>query len=124
MCGEEFEESIGNIQYLKDSYERKFKNEEITNYVYNENEAFLSREIIGLKSLLSLIQTFSPEDKTPEELAEAVKNVVQQRLKGYEDPEAVYLIVNKKLEKILRYLKLQSNEAVPKLTKFWTSSND
>jgi hypothetical protein len=109
MYREEIEESIGNIQYLKDSYERKFRNEEVSNYVYNENEAFLSQEITGLKSFLSLIKTFSPEGKSPEELAKAIQDVVQQRLKSYEDPEAVYLIVNKKLEKTLKYLKLQSN---------------
>jgi len=109
MYKEEIEESIENIRYLKESYERKFKNEEITNYVYSENEAFLSQEITGLKGFLSLIQTFSPENKTPEELAISIQDVVQQRLKGYEDPEAVYLIVNKKLERALKYLKLQDN---------------
>jgi hypothetical protein len=108
MYKEEIEESIGNIQYLKESYEKKFKNEEVTSYVYNENKSFLSQEITGLKGFLSLIGTFSPENKTPEELATSIRDVVQQRLKGYEDPEAVYLIVNKKLEKTLKYLKLQN----------------
>jgi hypothetical protein len=108
MFRDEIEESIGSIHYLKDSYERKFKNGEITSYVYNENDSFLSQELAGLGRFLSFLKTVSPDVKTPGDIALLIENVVQQKLKGYEDPEAVYLIVHKKLEKTLKYLKLQS----------------
>ena len=107
MFKEEIEESIGNIQYLKGSCERKFNNEEITPYVYNENSSFLSQEIAGLKRFLNDINAISDSAKTPDELAASIRNTVRQRLKVYEDPDAVYLIIDKKLEKILKYLKIQ-----------------
>jgi hypothetical protein len=109
MFREEIEESIGNIKYLKDSYERKFKKEEITSYVYNENDAFLSQEITGLKRFLHFLGTVSPDTGVVEDIVSLIENMVQQRLKGREDPEAVYLIVKKKLEKTLKYIKIQGN---------------
>jgi hypothetical protein len=107
MLKEEIEESLDNIQYLADSYERKFKNGEITNYVYNENEAFLAQEIAGLRRFLAFIASISPDVKTPEDIVILIGDVIKKKTKDYEDPEAVYRIVNKKLEKTLRYLNLQ-----------------
>jgi hypothetical protein len=107
MFKEEIEESIGYIQYLKGSCEQRFNNAEITPYVYNENNSFLSQEIAGLKRFLADVNATSGSAKTPEELVSSIRNTVRQRLKGYEDPEAVYLIIDKKLEKILKYLKIQ-----------------
>jgi hypothetical protein len=109
MLQEEIEESLDGIQYLVDSYERKFKNEEITNYVYNENEAFLAQEMAGLRRFLAFIASISPDVKTPEDIAILIGDVIKKKMKDYEDPEAVYRIVNKKLEKTLRYLKLQES---------------
>jgi hypothetical protein len=105
---EETEESLGNIQYLAQSYERKFKREEITNYVYNENEAFLAQEIAGLRRFSAFLDSLSPDNKTPEDIALLIENMVKQKMKDYEDPEAVYRIINKKLEKIMRLLKAQT----------------
>jgi hypothetical protein len=109
MLKEEIEESLDNIQYLVDSYERKFKNEEITNYVYSENEAFLAQEMTGLRRFLAFIASISPDVKTPEDIAILIGDVIKKKMKDYEDPEAVYRIVNKKLEKTLRYLNLQKD---------------
>jgi hypothetical protein len=107
MFREEIEESLDNIQYLADSYERKFKNGEITNYVYNENEAFLAQEIAGLRRFLAFIASVAQGSlavKTPEDIAIMIGDVIKKKAKDYEDPEAVYHIVSKKLEKTLRYL--------------------
>jgi hypothetical protein len=106
---EEIEESLDNIQYLAGSYERKFKNGEITNYVYSENESFLAQEIAGLRRFLAFIASISPDVKTPEDIAILIGDVIKKKMKDYEDPEAVYRIINKKLEKSLRYLKLRQD---------------
>jgi hypothetical protein len=107
MFREEIEESLDNIQYLIDSYERKFKNGEISNYVYSENESFLAQEMVGLRRFLAFIASISPDLKTPEDIAILIGDVIKKKMEDYEDPEAVYRIVNKKLEKTLRYLKFR-----------------
>ncbi|MDR0585730.1 MAG: hypothetical protein LBG26_00660 [Treponema sp.] len=109
MLREEIEESLDNIQYLADSYERKFKNGEVSNYVYNENEVFLAQEIAGLRRFLAFVASISSDVKTPEDIVILIGDVIKKKIKDYEDPEAVYRIINKKLEKTLRYLKLRQN---------------
>jgi hypothetical protein len=105
---EELEDSLGSIQYLAQSYERKFKNEEITNYVYNENESFLAQEIAGLKRFLLFLNSISPDVQSPEDIVVLIGDVVKQKMKDFEDPEAVYHILNKKIEKTMRLLKSQN----------------
>ena len=107
MFREEIKDSLSGVQYLANSVERKFKNEEITNYVYNENNTFLAQEIVGLRRFLAFLDSISPDVKTTEDIALLIGNVVKQRTKDYEDPGAVYEIVNKKMAKTLKYLKLQ-----------------
>ncbi|MDR0402662.1 MAG: hypothetical protein LBH35_03630 [Treponema sp.] len=109
MLREEIEESLDGVRYLADSYERKFKNGEITNYVYSENEAFLAQETAGLRRFLAFIASISPDVKTPEDIVILIGDVIKKKMKDYEDPEAVYRIVNKKLEKTLRYLEIQQD---------------
>jgi hypothetical protein len=108
---EELEDSLGNIQYLAQSYERKFKNGEITNYVYNENESFLAQEIAGLKRFLLFVDSVSPDIQSPEDIVLLIGDVVKQKMKDLEDPEAVYHIINKKIEKTMRFLKSQNTSA-------------
>jgi hypothetical protein len=55
------------------------------------------------------IDSISPDLKTPEDIAILIGDVIKKKIKDYEDPEAVYVIINKKLEKTLKYLKLQQN---------------
>jgi hypothetical protein len=107
---EELEDSLGNIQYLAQSYERKFKNEEITNYVYNENEAFLAQEIAALRRFLLFLDSIYPDVKTPEDIVILIEDVIKQKTKALEDPEAVYHIICKKLEKTARFLKSQNKD--------------
>ncbi|MDR1507536.1 MAG: hypothetical protein LBI67_10595 [Treponema sp.] len=107
MLREEIGESLDNIQYLADSYERKLKNGDVTNYVYNENESFLAQETAGLRRFLAFMDSISPDVKEPEDIAILIGNVIKKKAEDYEDPEAIYLIINKKLEKVLRYLRLQ-----------------
>jgi len=107
MIKEEIAESLSSIEYLADKYENKFKNDEITNYVHNANEVFFTREIAGLNKFIAYVDSIDPAGKTPEDIATLIRNVIKQKEKEYEDPEALYEIVNRKLEKTLRYVKLR-----------------
>jgi hypothetical protein len=104
MFRAEIESGLEGIQYLAESCEKKFKGGEITNYVYNENEAFLARETAGLKRLLAYIDGFPAGEKTVAEIALAIEDMVKKRAEEYEDPEAVYQLVHRKIRRIRGYL--------------------
>jgi hypothetical protein len=109
MFRAEIENSIEDVTALADLYEKRFKSEEITNYVYNENEAFLTNEIAGLRSLLTYLETISTEKySNAEELASEIDNMIKRKAEVYEDPGAVYGIVSRKIKKILTYLNMRS----------------
>jgi hypothetical protein len=104
MFRAEIEDSLEGVRYLAEAYENKFKRGEITSYVYSENEAFLAQEIAGLKRFLAFVDTLSPAGcRTVEGIVEAVKGAINKREEGYEDPEAVYKIIFRKIQKILDY---------------------
>jgi hypothetical protein len=103
----EIEGSMDDFQYLIDSCDWRLKNGEITQYVYNENTAFLTQAISGLRRFLAFVDSVSPDVQNPADIASLIGDVIQKKMKDYEDPEAVYKIVNTKLEKTLRFLKLR-----------------
>jgi hypothetical protein len=110
MFRAEIENSIEDVTALADLYEKRFKSDEITNYVYNENEAFLAKEIAGLRSLLTYLETVSPEKFSGAEvLALEIDNMIKRKTEVYEDPGAVYGIVSRKIKKILTYLNMRSD---------------
>jgi hypothetical protein len=108
MFRAEIENSLEDARVLIELYERRFKSEEITNYVYNENEAFLARETSGLKGLLALLDSFDPAKfSKAEDIALEIDSMIKRRVKDYEDPEAIYAIVSRKIKKILAYLNMR-----------------
>jgi hypothetical protein len=90
MFRAELENSLEGLEYLASSYEKKFRRNEITNYVYKENESFLALEISELKKILAFSGTIRAEVcKTAEEMAALMEGFLKQRLEEFDDPEAV-----------------------------------
>jgi hypothetical protein len=105
MCRAELEDSLEDIEYLGEIYENRYRNNEITSYVYNENEAFLHHEAAGLKSLIALIDLFNPDDfQNVTELAQAVDVFLKQRVEEFDNPQVVYGIIKRKINKIVAYI--------------------
>ncbi len=101
----ELEDCLEDVEDLANLYERRHSVEEVTNYVYHENEALLARELSGLRNVLSSIDTVVLDEfEDVEALASAVDAMVQKKVLEFEDPEAVYGIVKRKLLKVLRYI--------------------
>jgi hypothetical protein len=101
----EMEDSYGDILYLSGVNENKFKNNEITNHVYNENKAFLEHEASGVKELIAYIGSINPEDyKDVTEMALAVGELVTNKAKEQDDPQVVYGIISRKIKKVLAYI--------------------
>jgi len=93
------------VEDLSILYARRRKGEEITEYVYRENEALLSREISGLKTVIASIDDIALERYgSVGALAAGVDDMIQKKVVEYEDPEAVYGIAKRKLLKVLRYV--------------------
>jgi len=100
----ELEDCLEDVEDLKNLYQRRFRCEEITNYVYNENDALLKRELAGLKNILQTIDDVTLDRvASVEALAADIDAKMQKKVLEYEDPEAVYGIAKRKLLKVLRY---------------------
>jgi hypothetical protein len=101
----ELEDCLEDVEDLTNLYERRQKAGEITNYVYQENEALLSREIAGLKNIILSIDDVALESyDSVESVASAVDALMQREVLEFEDPEAVYGIAKRKLLKVLKYV--------------------
>jgi len=100
----EIEDCLEDVEDLEKLYERRFRGSEVTSYVYNENEALLSREFAGLSQVLSSIELVDLDRyASVEDLAASVDEMIQKKVLEYENPQAVYGIVKRKLLKVLRY---------------------
>lgn len=105
MFQAEMEDSLGDVLYLSEFNENRFKNNEITNYVYNENKAFLEHEVSGLKELVVYIGTINAEDyKDVAEMAAGVEKLLKKWIKEQDEPQAVYGIISRKIKKVLKYI--------------------
>ncbi|MDR2758447.1 MAG: hypothetical protein LBB78_03615 [Spirochaetaceae bacterium] len=105
MFQAEMEDSHGDVLYLSGVNESRFKNGEITNYVYNENKAFLAHEASGIKELITYIGTINAENyKDVEEMASSVGELLKTRAKEQDDPQAVYGIISRKIKKVMKYI--------------------
>lgn len=100
----EIEDCLEDVEDLENFYEQRFRGNEVTPYVYNENEALLSREFAGLGQVLASIELVDLDKyASVEDLAAAVDEMIQKKVLEYENPQAVYGIVKRKLLKVLRY---------------------
>ena len=101
----ELEDAIEGLEQLSVRMEKRLRAGEITNYVFNENEALLKNEISSLKKLLPVMYMFEIE-KYPDvdTLAEAVGSMLQRKVEEMGDPQAILEIIRRKQKKVLKYL--------------------
>ncbi len=105
----ELEDCLEDVEDLEIFYERKHCGDEISNYVYNENEALLKRELAGLKNVLQAIDDVALEKyASVDALATDIDAMIQKKVLEFEDPEAVYGIAKRKLLKVFRYTSEES----------------
>uniref|UniRef100_A0A7C3E131 Uncharacterized protein n=1 Tax=Gracilinema caldarium TaxID=215591 RepID=A0A7C3E131_9SPIR len=106
----ELEDCLEDVEDLKNLYERRLLKNDVTNYVYNENEALLKRELDGIRKALDALDSIDVDTyENLDTLAAAVDAVIQKKVLEYEDPEAVYQIAKRKLLKVLRYVNERIN---------------
>ncbi|MDR2184527.1 MAG: hypothetical protein LBO80_02495 [Treponema sp.] len=105
MVRAELEDSIEGLEELSVICKHRLNSGEITNYVYNENEALLHQEISGLKKLLPIVDTVKTEDyQDVHDLAQKLEALLTARVEKLQGPQAVSGIVSRKIRKILNYI--------------------
>lgn len=102
----ELEDCLEDVEDLINLYEKRHRENDLTNYVYQGNEALLARELSGLRIVIEHLEPIKIEEfEDVEALASAVDSMIQNMVTEYENPEAVYGIAKRKLLKVLRYMK-------------------
>ena len=94
-----------DIKLLIESYKEKREHDEITNYVFLHNLATMQSELFGVEGLADDIEDIDiNEFDTLDNLVEHVKETLDHRLKHKGIVHSVMLLVERKINKILKYL--------------------
>jgi len=110
----ELEDIIEDIRLLIDRTEKRFQNDEITSYVRMENEAFLQREVDAIEKFMRLVDGIDPSIyKGTSDIEAAFLEKSRDFVSRLEDPEAVYVLLERKLEKVRKFISPENNEFVP-----------
>ncbi|QQO08225.1 hypothetical protein [Breznakiella homolactica] len=105
MICAEVEDSLEDVEFVSAEIERRFRNNEVTNYVYSENEALLAREASGLKKLIAFLQSVSPDDyESAADIAAFFEETLRNKVKELDNHQAVYEIIDRKIKKVLKYI--------------------
>lgn len=109
MFRAEAEDSLVDARSLWAAGEKRHLNDEITNYVHNENRAYLTQLISSLQGVLKYLDTVPADrERNVEDIAAEIENMVRREV-FFEDPEAVAVILGRKIKKILTYMKMQAD---------------
>jgi len=101
----ELEDLQSDINDLLEAGQRRMDKREITPYVYLENKGLLLREIEGVQSLVQgLGELDTRRFSGPQEMFLEIERQIRAKTREGDYPEAVYSLVKRRLDKIVRYL--------------------
>ncbi len=100
----EIESLHDEIEIILSSLDERLAKHEITDYVRNENYAVLRNELLGLEDCLRA-RFEERADASLDDIAEEVRRCVRQRLIDHEYVPAVYGLINRRIDKIVAYLR-------------------
>ncbi len=101
----ELEDLEADLEVMKDLYDRREAQEEITEYVFLENVSLLKSEIAGVESLIKSIDDIPIEQfSNLDEFVDYVDGLFRERTEHSGYPESVYALVKRKLSKVSRYI--------------------
>jgi len=108
----ELESLEEELEILVRALDQRLKDHEITDYVRNENYAILRNEILGLRNFLkSGCSIDSDEVTTADEAATLAKEMVRHWLEERGYVQALYPLIEHRVNKIAVYLNLDSAPA-------------
>lgn len=97
-------DTIEDIHTLEESWENRFKQAEITNYVYLENESLLKHEEAGLKAIHQKLASFKPENiSSVDEMSRALKEFIRAIVNEQDLPLGLIPLLERKIDKLKGY---------------------
>jgi hypothetical protein len=102
----ELEDIKDDIRALENLLCERVNCREITAYVYKENTALLEHEFAAINSLIKSFRSFqNDEDTDVDNVAAKLKKFVVDECKRLHHQEAVPRLVERKIEKVLNFIK-------------------
>ena len=106
----ELEDLEKDLLMMAEIYHQRELKGEITDYVFLENLSLLQSEIAGLDNIIESLEDFDPADFTTiEGFAAFIADEFRKKTEDAGFPESVFALVDRKLNKVSRYL-LSSEE--------------
>ncbi len=102
----ELEDLIRDREFGEEVLVQRLKEHEITEYVFLENIGLLKKEVLGIEKLKKVVAEAGSEHKTIGELKIILEEYFAREVKAAGLPNVVSLLVNRKLDKITRYMSI------------------
>lgn len=101
----ELEDLEEDLTVLKNLYDERDRRREITHYTCLENVALVQEEISGIAEMVRDMESIDPSRYSGlEELVADLEELCRTRVRESDFPQAVLTLVQRKLEKVLRYV--------------------
>lgn len=101
----ELDDLLEDILIVEKRSEERYKNAQISNYVYHANESILYKEAESVKMFLKIIdETEISRYKSIESLVVYYDSCARDLVTRFEEPELVYGFLKRKLDKVTKYL--------------------
>lgn len=108
----ELEDMDDDLRLLEDRYRARFEASEIGSYVFQENDAFLRRERDSIVKFLKIVDGIDfTLYKGLSEIETRVLALSRESVSSHEDPEAFFIVLKRKIDKIHIYLAKDESES-------------
>ena len=108
----ELEDLAEDIELIDQLCLKRFQENQISSYVYKENDALLRRELDSIANLSKIVDAIDATlYKNVDELEAELLKRLHEQVARFAEPEAIIVFLRRKLDKIHAYL--SSGEALP-----------
>lgn len=101
----ELEDLSEDIELLELRYRVRYDSSQIGEYVFRENDAFLRREKDSIANFSKIVDGIDPAlYKSVTELEAHLMDRSRELVASFEDPEAIFILLKRKIDKIHTYM--------------------
>ncbi|HOX91826.1 MAG TPA: hypothetical protein PLC54_02815 [Spirochaetales bacterium] len=101
----EIADTIEDLTLVGERYRQRYEKSEIGSYVFQENSATLQRELDALENFNTIVDGIDPSVyKGISEMTDSLLARSRELVASHEDPEVIFLLLKRKMDKILHYL--------------------
>ena len=101
----ELEDLREDLELLIDECNKRYEKEAITEHVFLANLALFKNELLGVDEFYRIMDETDPETfDTLESMVEYLRTCFREKIKQYGIAEAVNICIERKLEKVAKYV--------------------